>query len=130
MVEPAVQGPDGLDKYINGGVPSTSGPKVSVISSEKEDPGQATFCIRDEDHTLGNALRYVIMKKYFVLISPSVLFCAYSIPHPSEYLLNLRIQTDNTITAVDAFHQGLNDLESLAATIGEKFSHGMDEYSD
>lgn len=28
------------------------------------DEHAATFVIRDEDHTLGNALRYVIMKKW------------------------------------------------------------------
>jgi DNA-directed RNA polymerase I and III subunit RPAC2 len=125
MVEPAVQGPDGLDKYVNGGVPSTTGPKIRIISSNEKDPGQATFCIRDEDHTLGNALRYVIMKKYFELTSPAVLFCAYTIPHPSEYLLNIRIQTDNTISAVDALHQGLDDLEALATTIGTKFQEAI-----
>jgi len=57
-----------------------------------------TFQITDEDHTLGNALRYVITKKYgelkYILIcSPDVEFCGYSIPHPSEPKLNMRIQT-------------------------------------
>lgn len=59
-----------------------------------------------EDHTLGNALRYVIMKKYvqhfgsvklrastLTLQSPDVEFCGYSIPHPSDPKMNIRIQT-------------------------------------
>lgn len=77
----------------------------------------ASFEFIDENHTLGNALRYVIMKKYasfshFVSFcflffpfvshrnrftnttpSPDVEFCAYAIPHPSEPKMNLRIQT-------------------------------------
>jgi len=59
-----------------------------------------TFQIHDEDHTLGNALRYIIMKKFVYPVvgvdvngSPDVEFCGYSIPHPSEPKLNLRIQT-------------------------------------
>jgi DNA-directed RNA polymerase I and III subunit RPAC2 len=47
----------------------------------------ASFEFKKEDHTLGNALRYIIMK------NPDVEFCGYSIPHPSEDLMNIRIQT-------------------------------------
>ena len=95
----------------------------------------ASFQFEDEDHTLGNTLRFMIMKKYAVssspcdindssyipflpfvrlwastmeicrslkpkdrrLIavanSPEVEFCGYSIPHPSEPKMNVRIQT-------------------------------------
>ncbi|CAG8763248.1 10770_t:CDS:2, partial [Racocetra fulgida] len=53
-----------------------------------KDPTSLTFSINGEDHTLGNALRYVI-----TLNSPEVEYCGYSIPHPSEDKLNIRIQT-------------------------------------
>jgi len=46
-----------------------------------------SFQIENEDHTLGNALRYIIMR------NPEVEFCGYSIPHPSEAKMNIRIQT-------------------------------------
>ncbi|KAJ3323177.1 RNA polymerase subunit AC19 [Boothiomyces sp. JEL0866] len=122
MQEPAVQDENGFDTYVNGGVPSTSGPKIEVVSfgftkvaSNEADPGAATFCIRDEDHTLGNALRYIIMK------NPAVEFCGYSIPHPSEYMVNLRIQTDGSISAVDALHRGLDDLINLTSHISTTF---------
>jgi DNA-directed RNA polymerase I and III subunit RPAC2 len=49
-----------------------------------------TFSIKDEDHTIGNALRWIIMK------NPNVTFCGYSIPHPSEFKIHFRIQTDGT----------------------------------
>ena len=35
--------------------------KIVILSSSDSD--SATFSIKDEDHTLGNALRYMIMKK-------------------------------------------------------------------
>ena len=54
-------------------------------------PGQtshaASFQIEQEDHTLGNSLRYFINK------NPDVEFCGYTIPHPSETKMHIRIQT-------------------------------------
>ncbi|KAL4941428.1 DNA-directed RNA polymerase [Aspergillus oleicola] len=47
----------------------------------------ASFQFEGEGHTLGNALRYAIMK------NPDVEFCGYTIPHPSEAKMNVRIQT-------------------------------------
>lgn len=46
-----------------------------------------SFQIEREDHTLGNSLRYFINK------NPDVEFCGYTIPHPSETKMNIRIQT-------------------------------------
>ena len=34
--------------------------KVTVVSDSTD---KASFVVRDEDHTLGNALRYTLMKK-------------------------------------------------------------------
>jgi DNA-directed RNA polymerase I and III subunit RPAC2 len=47
----------------------------------------ATFHLHGEDHTLGNSLRYLLAK------SPSTSFVGYSIPHPSEHVIHLRLQT-------------------------------------
>ncbi|KAH8798856.1 DNA-directed RNA polymerase [Hyaloscypha sp. PMI_1271] len=74
----------------------------------------ASFEFKKEDHTLGNALRYIIMK------NPDVEFCGYSIPHPSEELMNIRIQTYGT-TAVEALEKGFNDLMDLCDVVSEKF---------
>ena len=45
----------------------------------------ATFSFYDEDHTLGNLLRNQIVK------NKHVDFCAYSVPHPSEPICNVRV---------------------------------------
>jgi DNA-directed RNA polymerase subunit L len=37
-------------------------PSLQLPGHEK-DLSAATFCLKDEDHTLGNALRYMLMKK-------------------------------------------------------------------
>lgn len=54
--------------------------------------------------------------------NPEVEFCGYSIPHPSEAKLNIRIQTYGNITAVEALHKGLDDLAELCSHIEDKFT--------
>ena len=49
--------------------------KIKILPGSSEDGTSASFQIIDEDHTLGNVLRYIIMK------NPEVEFCGYSIPH-------------------------------------------------
>ena len=46
-----------------------------------------TFCIGDEDHTIGNSLRHVLMQ------NQRVSFAGYSVPHPSEPVVQIRVQT-------------------------------------
>merc|ERR1712071_177301 len=46
-----------------------------------------TFAIGNEDHTLGNALRHVLMN------NSKVGFAGYSVPHPSEPVVHIRVQT-------------------------------------
>ncbi|ROW17763.1 hypothetical protein VPNG_00725 [Cytospora leucostoma] len=93
-------------------------------------PTAASFEFREEGHTLGNALRYIIMK------NPEVEFCAYAIPHPSEAKMNMRIQTygkssrarprptpprKQGTTAIDALKKGLKDVQDLCDVVAEKF---------
>jgi DNA-directed RNA polymerase I and III subunit RPAC2 len=53
-------------------------------------PGSRTFAIGDEDHTLGNALRHILMN------DSNVSFAGYSVPHPSEPVVHIRVQTAET----------------------------------
>ncbi|GAB7343806.1 hypothetical protein MBLNU457_1777t1 [Dothideomycetes sp. NU457] len=83
----------------------------------------ASFEFEREDHTLGNALRWIIMK------NPDVEFCGYSIPHPSEARMNLRIQTFDEVSAYDVLEKGLNDLSDLCDVVVDKFTVSRDEYN-
>ncbi|KAK7376833.1 hypothetical protein VNO80_02250 [Phaseolus coccineus] len=51
------------------------------------DRSKSTFSIADEDHTLANSFRFTLNQ------DPRVSFCGYSIPHPSENRVNIRVQT-------------------------------------
>ncbi|KAJ3175306.1 hypothetical protein HK101_010701 [Irineochytrium annulatum] len=97
------------------GFPSTEGKKVELGQGADSDPNCVTFVIRDEDHTIGNSLRYILMK------NPDIEFCGYAIPHPSEYKINLRIQTNGNITAVAALTKGLDDLMALCNHVRNTF---------
>ncbi|VVT56870.1 uncharacterized protein SAPINGB_P005357 [Magnusiomyces paraingens] len=81
--------------------------KIVILPGASPDGTAASFQIKNEDHTLGNPLRYIIMK------NPDVEFCGYSIPHPSEAKLNIRIQTYGQTTAFQALQKGLKDLVDL-----------------
>ncbi|KAL2419659.1 hypothetical protein ABEF95_001463 [Exophiala dermatitidis] len=85
----------------------------------------ASFQIEKEDHTLGNALRYFVTK------NPDVEFCGYTIPHPSETKMHLRIQTweDTKTTAVDALRKGLEDMMEACDVVSEKFTEARDEFN-
>ncbi|KAH0289113.1 RBP11-like subunits of RNA polymerase [Aureobasidium namibiae CBS 147.97] len=82
----------------------------------------ASFEFTKEDHTLGNALRYIIMK------NPDVEFCGYSIPHPSEAKMNLRIQTWDEVNVYDVLEKGLNDLMDLCDVVVDKFTVSRDAF--
>ena len=47
-----------------------------------------TFVLGDEDHTLGNALRHVLIN------DARVDFAGYCVPHPSEPVVHVRVQTN------------------------------------
>ncbi|EMF11644.1 DNA-directed RNA polymerase I and III 14 KDA polypeptide [Sphaerulina musiva SO2202] len=82
----------------------------------------ASFAFEKEDHTLGNVLRYLISK------NPDVEFVGYSIPHPSEAFMNLRIQTWDNVSVFEVLRKGLQDLEDMCDVIEEKFVASRDEF--
>ena len=74
-----------------------------------------TFVFRGEDHTLGNALRYTLMR------DPDTEFCGYTVPHPSEEYMHMRLQTKPNRSADEVLVNG-------AATLKEMCQHIMETY--
>ncbi|KAI8335193.1 RNA polymerase Rpb3/Rpb11 dimerization domain-containing protein, partial [Chlamydoabsidia padenii] len=85
------------------------------ITGGVSDPTAVTFSLKHEDHTVGNPLRHLINK------NPQVDFCGYSIPHPSEPKMHIRIQTSDKTTAVDALRKGMVDLTDMCTHIRDTF---------
>lgn len=97
--------------------------KITVLPGMTSDGSAASFKIKDEDHTLGNTLKYMIMK------NPEVEFCGYSIPHPNDNFMNLRIQTYGDITAIQALQKGLSDLVDVCDHVEETFREEYNQYT-
>ncbi|KAF2854198.1 RBP11-like subunits of RNA polymerase [Plenodomus tracheiphilus IPT5] len=94
--------------------------RIRVLAGATE--SAASFQFDGEDHTLGNALRYIIMK------NPDVEFCGYSIPHPSEAKMNLRIQTYDNVSVYTVLEKGLDDLMAMCDVVEEKFTIARDDF--
>ncbi|XP_009271723.1 PREDICTED: DNA-directed RNA polymerases I and III subunit RPAC2 [Aptenodytes forsteri] len=96
--------------------------QVGSVQPDGTDGNCVTFVLHDEDHTLGNSLRYMVMK------NPDVEFCGYCITHPSESKINFRIQTRGALPAVEPFRKGLNDLMGVCQHVLNTFERSMKEY--
>ncbi|XP_064637390.1 DNA-directed RNA polymerases I and III subunit RPAC2-like [Lineus longissimus] len=92
-----------------------------VETDDPEDDMCRTFVMNNEDHTLGNALRYMVIK------NPDVKFCGYSVPHPSENRINFRIQT-NGPPAVDVLRRGLAELTTVCEHVLSTFEDKCSQY--
>ena len=57
-----------------------------------------------------------------------VLFAGYTIPHPAEDQMHLRIQTVESYPAQAALKTALQDLKALAVTSKQKFLDDVDRY--
>ena len=91
---------------VNEGEKPVADKKFEVLDGSSET--SRTYIFGDEDHTLGNSLRHVLMQRrvhrtslscHTQLIarpttrSADTSFCGYSVPHPSEPKMHIRLQT-------------------------------------
>ncbi|KAJ4732681.1 DNA-directed RNA polymerase II subunit RPB11 [Rhynchospora pubera] len=74
------------------------------------------FSVIDEDHTLANSVRFVLNQ------DPRVSFCGYSIPHPSDNNVNIRVQTTGD-SAKDVLKDALHDLVQCASMSDLHLTH-------
>lgn len=81
-----------------------------------------TFIFGNEDHTLGNALRHILMQR------TETDFCGYSVPHPYEPKMNIRLQTVDGVPAIEALKGGLKDLEEVANVLDDAFVSALNAY--
>ena len=81
-----------------------------------------TYTFRNEDHTLGNILRYMLMK------DSNTLFCGYSIPHPSEDLMNIRLQTKEVDTS-KSMGLAMDRIIEIGDILSNKFKNALNDYN-
>lgn len=83
-------------------------PKTFSVLNESKT--EATFSFTEEGHTLGNAVRYFLMK------NTDVDFVGYSVPHPAESRMNIRIQT-RTADPLSTLESSLYNLEEFCDSL-------------
>merc|ERR1711957_896285 len=88
-----------------------------------DDPSNVTYQFKGEDHTLGNATRYMLMK------NPDVEFAGYTVPHPSEPFMNVRVQTVDGIVADTAMTEALDNIIAVCDVVGKKYRRAVKEYT-
>lgn len=93
--------------------------KFKIVAGETD--SVATFIFGDEDHTLGNSLRHVLMQ------TAGTEFCGYSIPHPSEPYVHLRLQTQGPVDASSQLRIGLQQLALSCDHLETMFDAAMEE---
>jgi len=75
-----------------------------------------TFVFEDEGHTLGSLLTYVLES------FPETDFCAYSIRHPSENKIYLRLKVKKGHTVEDIFKRGFQELNQILNHVKKTFN--------
>uniref|UniRef100_A0A6U1EKQ2 DNA-directed RNA polymerase RBP11-like dimerisation domain-containing protein n=1 Tax=Tetraselmis chuii TaxID=63592 RepID=A0A6U1EKQ2_9CHLO len=91
------------------------------MHADKDAAGH-TFSLENEDHTLANTLRYMLNG------SLQVEFAGYSIPHPSENMVNIRVQTTGEKSAREVFRESLGQLAEQTEHIKSTFQQAVAEF--
>ena len=79
------------------------------------------YCSTGEDHTFGNTIRYILASQ------PTTDFVGYSIPHPSEHVIHLRLQTKQNDTVRHAMQSACTVLEEVCDVMLERFERAVEK---
>ena len=99
------------------------GDPAALEVGQQDGPAAATFTLYNEDHTIGNTLRYMLNK------TPCVSFCGYSVPHPSEPKMNIRLQTTGP-PATTVLHGALGNVYDVGSHVLDTFNAAVQEFRD
>jgi len=95
-------------------------------SASDENVAQAscmTFSVRGEDHTLGNALRFMLCQRR------DVEFAGYSIPHPMLDEMNIRLQCHSR-PAVVVLKEAVGDARELFEHVRSTYQSALKTYNE
>ncbi|CAI5469995.1 unnamed protein product [Closterium sp. Yama58-4] len=89
--------------------------------AQRSSAAGVTFSLIDEDHTIGNSVRFILNQ------DPRVSFCGYSVPHPSDNKVNIRVQTTGD-PARDVLKDGLLELAGFCEHVTRTFEAAFDKF--
>ena len=99
------------------------GDPTQLEVGQQEGPASATFTLHNEDHTIGNTLRYILNK------TPAVSFVGYTVPHPSEPKMNIRLQTVGP-PATSVLHSALGTVYDVGGHVLSTFDAAVEEFRE
>ncbi|KAL7600876.1 uncharacterized protein LOC111907239 [Lactuca sativa] len=88
-----------------------------------QDLSASTHTLNDEDHTLANSLRFTLNQ------DPRVALCGYSIPHPSEAKVNIRVQTTGD-PAKEVLKDSCQDLMMICQHVRSTFEQAVADFKN
>lgn len=94
----------------------------NILEIEGNDELSKTFIFGNEDHTLGNSLRHVLAQR------KETEFCAYSVPHPYEPKMNVRLQSHQGHSVNQLMKNGLQDLADTCDLINDTFEEALKNF--
>ena len=97
--------------------------KLKIISDKEDGDFNCTYSFQNEDHTLGNILRYMLMN------DRNTLFCGYSIPHPSEDVMNIRLQTKEENTN-QIMGRAMDRVIEIGDILSNKFKKALNDFDE
>jgi DNA-directed RNA polymerase I and III subunit RPAC2 len=62
------------------------------------------------------------------IYSPDVAFSGYSVPHPSEEIMNVRIQTHSKDTS-DVLSNNLDNIAKICDILNTKFDKALNKFN-
>ncbi|XP_055302779.1 probable DNA-directed RNA polymerases I and III subunit RPAC2 [Sitodiplosis mosellana] len=99
-------------------------PSIAVLENVDDNESSCTFVFENEGHTLGNVLKSIICRY------PDVNFCGYTVPHPADTKMHLRIQASKNVRAVDVLRRGLADLEKVCDHTITTFESAYNDFQE
>ena len=116
---------------------------VGVAQVASADEMNCTFVLNNEDHTLGNSVRYMIAR------NRETEFVGYSIPHPSDKCVNMRVQSKGgcltlqgtlrsrphardagRVPSVDLLREGLQNLVAVCDEIRVTYDAAVEAHKE
>lgn len=97
------------------------GVKKVAFQPDTKVANAGSFIIQREDHTVGNLVRMQLHR------DKNVVFAGYRIPHPLEYQMVVKVQTNGKKTPIAAVQGALEDLGNEVGDIRTKFQQQLDQ---
>ena len=95
--------------------------KLKAAHDNEDGNFNCTYSFNGEDDTLGNVLRYVLMK------DPETLFSGYSVPHPSEDVMNVRLQT-STVKTDRVLNKAFGRISKMCDILTDKYTSALNDF--